>query len=136
MFQRKQESRKLGRGKLSSTALGYRNREGRERECNQCRFKNPEDLWGKVSDLWPGIEMYVCKVCIAKQLTTSTPTPNILSLSPLRAVFPYLPPFFPQQNQQSVLTSVCKGARDPGKTKDACKKANEKGTQGKFTMEK
>lgn len=73
MFQRKQESRKLGRGKLGSTAIGQKNREGRERDCNQGRSKNPEDLWEKVSDFWPGTEKYVCKICIAQQLTTSTP---------------------------------------------------------------
>ena len=42
-----------------------------------CRVKsgltqNPWGPVGRVSDFWPGTEMNVCKICIPKQLTTST----------------------------------------------------------------
>lgn len=113
--------------KRGKAQLLHKSETGKEEEKELGRSKNPEDSWETVSDFWPETEVCVCKIWLAKQLTTST------SQHPFSRALKSCPPTphplpFPSkvQNQQSVLTSMSKGLTAPGKTKDARKKANEK----------
>lgn len=106
------ESRKLKRGKLSFNTTRQR-LEGRERR-DWADPKTPEDSWETVSDSQPGTEVCVCKIWIAEQLTTWT------SQHPFSRALKSCPPTprplpFPckVQDQQSVLTSTCKGLTAP-----------------------
>lgn len=80
--------------------------------------------------------MYVCRICIAKQLTNSTS--QYPFSGPLKSCLPTPPTPSLQQSPESAIGAdiSARGPRAPGKTKDACKEANERETQGKFGMEK
>lgn len=76
MFQRKQESRKLGRRKLNPLQFGRGKWEGRK-SAIKAESKTLRICGKKMSEFWPGTEIYVCKKMYSKETNPFDPLPPI-----------------------------------------------------------